>query len=177
MFSYSFKANMLTTALLLSCSANLYANSHNANQHTNNHDQQSVSTAKTVSSEGLALAKELIKIDGSQAAIENANKVGIEQMKQAMPDAPKGFFTKLTQNVQAHDYATEMAVLYAQYFTVSELKALIAFYQSPVGASIAHKTGKLTEVVAIKQQQTAEKIFNKTLEEFGVPPIVMQTPD
>lgn len=169
---------MLTTALLLSCSANLYANSHNAsNQHTNNYTQQSPSASKVFSDEELSLAKELIKIDGSQAAIENANNVGIEQMKQAMPDAPKGFFEKLTQNVQAHDYATEMAELYAQHLAVGELKALIAFYHSPVGKSIATKTGKLTEAVAIKQQRTAEKMFNKTLEEFGIPPIVMQTPN
>jgi hypothetical protein len=50
------------------------------------------------------------------------------------------------------DLSAEFASLYAQAFTVAELKQLVAFYESPVGQSLmsktAHLTGQSAEIAA-----------------------------
>lgn len=125
-------------------------------------------TLQAQNSEKTTLARQLINMDGSKQGYQQANKVGIESMRLNMPMAPDEFFIRLSKNLNAHDYETNLATLYAQVLSVDELNALIDLYSSPAGKSLASKMGVLSERLAYQQNQTVETIVQQTMNEMGV---------
>lgn len=122
-----------------------------------------------ISKEKNNLAKQLVAIDGSTQSMQEANKVVIQQMKQNLPYAPNGFFTRLQQRFNQVDYNSQLANIYAETLSEEELKKLIELYSSPVGKSIANKTGDLSKKLAQQQAHITEEIIQKTSLEFGQP--------
>ena len=122
-----------------------------------------------ISKEKNNLAKQLVAIDGSAQSMQEANKVVIQQMKQNLPYAPNGFFTRLQQRFNQVDYNSQLANIYAETLSEEELKKLIELYSSPVGKSIANKTGDLSKKLAQQQAHITEEIIQKTSLEFGQP--------
>ena len=120
-----------------------------------------------ISKEKNVLAKQLVAIDGSTQSMQEANKVVIQQMKQNLPYAPNGFFTRLQQRFNQVDYNSQFANIYAETLTDEELKKLIELYSSPVGKSIASKTGGLSKKLAEQQAEITQDIIQKTAQEFG----------
>ena len=120
-----------------------------------------------ISKEKNDLAKQLVAIDGSAQSMQEANKVVIQQMKQNLPYAPNGFFTRLQQRFNQVDYNSQLANIYAETLSEEELKKLIELYSSPVGKSIANKTGDLSKKLAQQQAHITEEIIQKTSLEFG----------
>lgn len=122
-----------------------------------------------ISKEKNDLAKQLVAIDGSAQSMQEANKVVIQQMKQNLPYAPDGFFTRLQERFNQVDYNAQLANIYAETLSEEELKKLIELYSSPVGKSIANKTGDLSKKLAEQQAHITEEIIQKTSLEFGQP--------
>lgn len=120
-----------------------------------------------VSQERINLAKQLITMDGSIQSIQEANQVVVNQMKQNLPYAPYGFFNRLQERFNQVNYNSQLANLYAATLTEEELKKLIELYNSPIGKSIASKTGGLSKKIAEQQAQITEKIIQQTAQEFG----------
>ena len=54
-----------------------------------------------------------------------------------------------------------------KHLTEEELKKLIELYSSPVGKSIASKTGGLSKKLAEQQAEITQDIIQKTAQEFG----------
>ena len=125
-------------------------------------------TLQAQNSEKTALARQLINIDGSKQGYKQANQVGIELMRNNMPMAPNEFFVRLSENLNAYDYETSLATLYAQVLSVNELNALVDLYSSPTGKSLASKMGILSERLAYQQNQIVETIVQQTMNEMGV---------
>lgn len=113
------------------------------------------------------LAKQLVAIDGSAQSMQEANKVVVQQMKQNLPYAPNAFFARLQERFNQADYNSKLANIYAETLTEEELKKLIELYSSPVGKSIASKTGGLSKKLAEQQAEITQDIIQKTAQEFG----------
>jgi hypothetical protein len=120
-----------------------------------------------ISKEKNDLAKQLVAIDGSTQSMQEANKVVVQQMKQNLPYAPNAFFARLQERFNQADYNSQLANIYAETLTEEELKKLIELYSSPVGKSIANKTGDLSKKLAQQQAHITEEIIQKTSLEFG----------
>lgn len=120
-----------------------------------------------ISKEKNDLAKQLVAIDGSTQSMQEANKVVVQQMKQNLPYAPNAFFARLQERFNQADYNSQLANIYAETLTEEELKKLIELYSSPVGKSVANKTGRLSKKLAEQQAQITEDIIQKTAQEFG----------
>lgn len=122
-----------------------------------------------ISKEKNDLAKQLVAIDGSTQSMQEANKVVVQQMKQNLPYAPNAFFARLQERFNQADYNSQLANIYAETLTEEELKKLIELYSSPVGKSIANKTGDLSKKLAQQQAEITQDIIQKTAQEFGQP--------
>lgn len=120
-----------------------------------------------ISKEKNDLAKQLVAIDGSTQSMQEANKVVVQQMKQNLPYAPNAFFARLQERFNQVDYNSQLANIYAETMTEEELKKLIELYSSPVGKSIASKTGGLSKKLAEQQAEITQDIIQKTAQEFG----------
>lgn len=125
-------------------------------------------TLQAQNSEKTALARQLINIDGSKQGYKQANQVGIELMRNNMPMAPNEFFVRLSENLNAYDYETSLANLYAQVLSTDELNALINLYSSPAGKSLASKMGVLSQRLAYQQNQIVETVVEQTMTEMDI---------
>ena len=93
-----------------------------------------------------ASIRELIRLSGGNtdnAAI--AVKQMIEPMKRALPDVPESFWNQEINKVNLDDIIKVYIPIYAKYYTAEDIKALIAFYKSPVGKKVIAKSPVIAE--------------------------------
>ena len=79
-------------------------------------------------------------LQGATGAINANPKLNAQQKKDAiaevtkeLPDAAKAFASTLNDPKLMDELMAEMVPLYARYFTAEELRAMTAFYRTPVG--------------------------------------------
>ena len=99
---------------------------------------------------------------------KNASDVAVSKLKSDMEKDPKlakiispaliadleQFFYEL---FASRETTTELAKLYAQYFTLDEMNELVNFYKTPLGAKLIKSNAELT----IKSQQIGANLFKK----------------
>lgn len=124
-----------------------------------------------VSPTQLALAQQLTAIDGSKTALEVANQFAIEQLKLSMPmDTPAAFYTQLNAHLDVDSTHQQTTRATALLLSDSEIKKLIAFYQSTEGKSIAKKMGLITREFAVISNRAVEQALIQSIEELEAMP-------
>jgi hypothetical protein len=104
---------------------------------------------------GLAAAHRVLDASGSVDAMVAAMRANLPAQRAATPQLPAEFWTQFEARiVQAvPELVDSIAVVYAHGFTLKELDALTAFYQSPVGRRLrALQPTLITESSAIGQR-------------------------
>ena len=100
----------------------------------------------------------------------------IEEELAAAPDMPQAERDWMRRNMPAltltmiDDIADQLGPIYAEAFTVPELEALVAFYETPMGRSIATKQFEIgarsQEVLAGALGRFFERLVTKYCQEF-----------
>ena len=80
----------------------------------------------------------VLKASGSAAQMEAAK----EQIKEMIPEAKAEEFSKEFDATLPSLY-DEMAKVYMETYTQEDIKAMLKFYESPVGKKITEKAGEL----------------------------------
>ena len=119
--------------------------------------------AKDVDPERAKLARELIAMTGADHVGAQIMDALIQQFRQVYKDVPAEYWKDLRSRVQDDELADQIVPLYAERFSVSELKELLAFYRSPIGKKFVAETPGITgRSVAIERewgkQQTSQLI-------------------
>jgi uncharacterized protein len=121
-------------------------------------------TQNTVSPspEAITLAKRFFVAAHLDAAMHNLIKslmpMEIDAMSKNMaPKTPEQKAAIIAAAEQAFDewtptYFDRVATIYAQVFTLEELRAMVSFYESPIGQSITSKSASLAPVVTQEMQ-------------------------
>ena len=96
---------------------------------------------------------------------------------QALPDEDRRFILSLTAELTADmvpQMITEMIPVYAATFTEEELAALVAFYDTPMGRSIASKSVEVlpeaNRAVMTVVPQLLEKMATRMCQHYGCTP-------
>lgn len=96
---------------------------------------------------------------------------------QALPDEDRRFILDLTSeltNDMVPQMITEMVPVYAAAFTEEELSALVAFYDTPLGRSIANKSVEVMpaadRAVMSVVPQLLEKLATRMCQHYGCTP-------
>ncbi len=79
--------------------------------------------------------KKLMNVSGSASMVDQIVDAMIPQYKQAIPTVPAAYWDRAALKMKAAgpDLINELVPIYDRYFTESEIKDLIKFYESPVG--------------------------------------------
>jgi hypothetical protein len=101
-----------------------------------------------------------IMVQGATAAINADTKLTPAQKKEAMasmskqvPEAVKAFASTMNDPKLMDELSNEIVPLYARHFTADELKAMAAFYRSPVGVKMTQTMPQLmVESMQISQR-------------------------
>ena len=123
--------------------------------------------------ERMAAARKLMVASHADEQFEKTFRIVFKEMLDSMPNDLKMaekkhhiFKTFLTRTLKNRRKIVEkMAVAYAQVFTVEEMKAITAFYRSPVGKKLVEKTPELVQKIAKIANGLAMKMAQEALEE------------
>lgn len=89
--------------------------------------------------------------------------------KQMLPDIPEKFWTDVKKSVSADELINLVVPIYDKHFTHEDIKALIDFYNTPVGKKFTKALPQVTqESMTVGQEwgrQLGERIGNKLKEE------------
>lgn len=116
---------------------------------------QEAPTPKPVDSARVVTALEALKTGGAVEAMIAAIRANLPAQRAATPQLPPQFWTSFEARIdqEAPRLADSIAVVYARHFTLAELKALVTFYQSPLGRKLRELQPTLvTESAAIGQR-------------------------
>lgn len=124
----------------------------------------------TLDAAGIAAARNLLKISGSVDAMIAAMRASLPAQRAQMPDLPAEFWTQFEERMvrQAPELADSIAVIYAQKFSVAEMKEISAFYGSAVGRKMVSTQPAIIAESSILGQRWGGRIgeeIGKTL--FG----------
>ncbi len=84
----------------------------------------------------LADARRLLEVSGTGKLASQVATQIVDQQRRALPQVPADFWTEFEGEVDAAQLIEMMAPVYDRHFTHDEIRALIAFYQSPAGQKL-----------------------------------------
>ncbi|HTN36421.1 MAG TPA: DUF2059 domain-containing protein [Arachidicoccus sp.] len=119
--------------------------------------------------EGIYL--ELLKMSGTEKQSVDLTNGMIKQYKLRNPNVPDSVWNKITADSDPKVLLSRFPPIYSKYFTLEEIKALAAFYKTPLGRKVIKVTpalvGDLSKVMAEYGGQLANRII-ETLKENGI---------
>ena len=79
--------------------------------------------------------------------------VMLDQMKAVRPDIPDEFWVAFRAELRGEDLVEVLVPVYASHFSREEVRAMIAFYRTPVGQKLIAETPALTaDAMAVGQE-------------------------
>lgn len=81
----------------------------------------------------------LLNITGAGEQGVQAMKMMIGNFKKSMPQVPEKFWTEFMKEVKPGDLVEMIIPIYEKHFTEADIKAIIAFYNTPVGKKFIMK--------------------------------------
>jgi hypothetical protein len=124
---------------------------------------QSKPAAKTgASPEKIKDIRRLIELSGSTTAGVQALQQMVGVMRIAMPSAPAGYWEEFTKEARPAEFAELMVPVLDHRLTHDDVKAIIAFYESPAGKRLAAATPAITQeamqVAVVWGAQTGQRV-------------------
>ncbi len=123
--------------------------------------------AQTPSPEAMAAARELVVVMQAADRFKAIFPMIIQQLKPAIvqnrPAVEKDYDAIMPlivteTNARIGELVEQMAAIYAQNFTVTELHEVTAFYRTPTGQKIQQKTPEIAQQSMIAGQKFGEKL-------------------
>ncbi len=106
----------------------------------------------------------MLSINGSSGTYDVVYKQIISGMKMQKPGVPQTTWDKIKTEVfdkQIEELNIKMVPVYKKHLTHAEVKEIIAFYESTVGAKLAEQTPKITQEATQMSQQWAMGLMGK----------------
>lgn len=100
---------------------------------------QNVGTSPTLDPAKREAIVRLLKVSRAGELAVQAALQGIQAQKQAMPQVPEIFWAEFTKELNAEAFETLAIPIYDKHFTLGELKAILAFYDTPAGRVLLSK--------------------------------------
>ena len=86
-----------------------------------------------------------LQLTGVQQTMEQLKTQMISAMRAQMKDVPSEFWTRLETKMDTSELLEKLLPLYDKYYTIEDLRAVNAFYASPVGRRLVATVPKITK--------------------------------
>ena len=96
----------------------------------------SVNLHAELTPEKRAEIEKMLKLTGSEKMVDQMMTQMISSMRTGMPQAPGDFWDKFCAKIKPRELMDQILPVYDKYYTLDDLKALNAFYSSPVGQKV-----------------------------------------
>jgi hypothetical protein len=103
--------------------------------------------------------EKMLRLTGMEKLMGQMKSQIISALRKEIPDASEIFWTKFEQKMDVNELIEKLMPIYDKYYTLEDLKAVNAFYESPAGQRLL--------VVAPMAMQDAMKIGQEWGEKLG----------
>ena len=114
--------------------------------------------------------EKMLRLTGMEKLMEQMKTQMIAALKGQLTDVPEEFWTKFQQKMDMRELLEKIIPLYDKYYTIEDLKAVNAFYESPAGKKVL---GTLPEIMQESMkigQEWGAKVGRQAAEEAGKEP-------
>jgi hypothetical protein len=108
----------------------------------------------------------LLELTNVRNLAEQIFDLYIPQLRTLVPSVPKEFWDLFRANMDFDDFVKAYIPLYDRYYTLEEIRAMIAFYESSVGKKVVEVTPLMTAESMSIGQEWGLKMGQKLLEEM-----------
>ncbi len=89
--------------------------------------------------------RKLLELTGSRGMVNQMKVQLMDQFRQASPNLPKEMFDEMLAEMKPEDLEEAIIPIYVKHFSESDIKQLIAFYESPFGRKVMHEMPQIME--------------------------------
>ncbi|MFP4320607.1 MAG: DUF2059 domain-containing protein [Phormidium sp.] len=115
-----------------------------------------------ISSEKETLIRELIEATNEQNMIAESVRPALEEN----PQIPQEVVDEYLRRLEA-EYVDLVTPIYAEHYTMEELQAMLTFYQSDVGQSIAARSEDVAQDTFERVSSWGERNMREIMEDMG----------
>jgi uncharacterized protein len=118
-----------------------------------------------VSKEKRQEIEKMLRLTGMERIVSQMMTQLVASLKGSLTDVPEEFWTKFQEKVKAQDLLEEIIPLYDKYYSLEDLKAVNAFYESPAGKKILATLPQIMQESMKIGQQWGAKIGRQAAQE------------
>jgi uncharacterized protein len=107
----------------------------------------------------------MLRLTGMEKMMDQVKNQMISAMKGQMKTVPDSFWEKVRANMDTHELLEKIIPLYDKYYTLEDLKAVNAFYESPAGQKVLSTLPQIMKESMKIGQEWGEKIGRQAAEE------------
>lgn len=111
-----------------------------------------------VSKEKREQIEKMLRLTGMEKLMAQMKTQMIDNFRQKITDVPQDFWTKLEQRMDPKELLEKIIPIYDKYYTVEDLKAVNAFYESPAGQKVLSTLPQVMQESMKAGQEWGEKI-------------------
>jgi|SRR5579871_3565365 len=124
-----------------------------------------------VSREKRAEIERLLKLTGVEKALTDSMNSMLTNLQVRVekdyPATPQDFWVKFKAKVSVHDLIEQMVPVYDRYYTLEDLKAANAFFDSPAGRKVVESGPMITRDCADVGSVWGQKISQQAVDEIA----------
>lgn len=109
----------------------------------------------------IADIRKLLVLTGSREMVNQVKVTLVEQFRQSSPDLPPEMFKEMVAEMKAEDLEEAIIPIYLKHFTASDIKQLIAFYQSPFGRKVTRAMPEIIQESNLIGMNWGQNVVNK----------------
>ena len=101
---------------------------------------------------------------GPTLDIRSMNQL-IASFKTQMPQVPEAFWTKFQQKMDTRELINKIIPIYDKYYTIEDLKAVNAFYETPAGQKVLSTLPQIMQESMKVGQEWGQKMGKQAADE------------
>lgn len=114
--------------------------------------------ADDISPEKRAEIEKMLKVTGMEKLANQIMTQMLSTFKAQSPDIPDAFWAKLQEQMDVHELIERIMPVYDKYYSLEDLKAVNAFYASPVGQKVLASLPQVTQECMKIGQEWGEEV-------------------
>ena len=110
--------------------------------------------------------EKLLRLTGLENTMNQMITQMLASLKSKLPEASGSFWDKFSSKLNAHDLLDQLIPLYDKYYSLEDLRAVNAFYQSEAGKKIISTMPLIMKEAMTIGQAWGEKVGKQAFDEF-----------
>jgi len=124
-----------------------------------------VTVQANVSPEKRQEIEKMIRLTGVEKLSEQIANQMLTSLRTQLPQVPETFWTKFQQKMNTRDLIEKIIPVYDKYYTIEDLKAINAFYETSAGQKVISALPQLMQETLKIGEEWGQKIGQEAAEE------------